>query len=225
MPVSEVRPNAELFKQLVGDTKQGTVVARWGISIGTLRNLLDGVVVTRSTIENLAGILNRPITDLFLPRVEEFIPSDVKYFESLKYGWYIDNDRRRNGNAKWFKESVELKVVDQSSSTGVLRVEGKIVNDFGVTFEVTGARLGDHHFSLSGGCIPSRLGLDAMFSRQMDGVLCGIWSGINHLELDIAVYRMFLSPHVLTKTQIKTYSAEARISKVVETEEFGYEGE
>lgn len=221
MAKSDVRPNSKFFDDLASKDKQSVVAQSCGISPYTLRLLRRGVMVSRGTIRTVAKSLNRAVEDLiFLPGAT-FVPSDPSYFQSLKFGYYLDNNRYGDGNATWFKEAVTLRVV-ASEVSGVIHVIGEVVNEFGEVFNVSGTRLGDHHFSLTGSSTPGGLGFDGTFSLQVNNVLCGIWSGINHLGLAIGVYRMFLSPHELTKDDIKRLTLSAKIDSVVESRQFGW---
>lgn len=92
----------------------------------------------------------------------------------------------------------------------------------GLAFDWGRRHLGDHHFSLSGSSKPSGFVFDETFSLQVENVLCGIWSGINHLGLNIGVYRMFFSPHELTHNDIRRLTANASINSVMNDNIFGW---
>ena len=221
MPKAHFLPNSAVFKQIAAGRKLTTLKREWRVSIHRIRQLFAGKPVSEMLISDLADRLNCSVTDLILQNKNTFISNTPEYFQRIRFGYYIDNRFNNQGTATWYKESVSLHVVE-SSTDGVINVTGTIINDLNEKFTVSGTRLGDHHFSISGSSEPSSLGLDGMFSLHVGDVLCGIWSGINHLGLDIGVYRMFLSPHELTLEDLQTLTKTARIVSVVSTDKIGW---
>lgn len=228
MPSSEVTPNKEYFASLCTSGKQSAVARRLGVSLNTLRKLLRGEAVSRGTLETIAERCNVNIALLFAQSTDHLLPDDPNYYESLKYGYFLDHDRRAFGLVKWWRESVALT----HKRNGKLHVSGihflgSVKNQWGNDFSINAVLTNRYHFSVIGThhleATDSVITFDASFSQCIDGVLSGIWSGINHFESAPSLFRIFLSQTELTTSEIIQLSQRIRVEAHFQSEEFGFE--
>ena len=220
-------PNKRFFESLRrgGDITLKAVALMCGdISLVTLRKLMRGEPVSLQTIQDIAEALKCSPIDLIERDPASFIPDDPKWFQSLKHGYFIDHDRRRKGSKHWYYESVELKRAKASrgKNKSQFTLDGVIENQFGEVFDVVGIRLNDRHFSLTGSSRRFNDSFDASFTMRAENVLCGTWSGVNHVDKKMAIYRIFLSfEPPLSLGDLQQLTANHKIEEVFETNSFG----
>src|SRR5687767_2868381 len=104
MPRSDVTPKRSFFAAFCKERSLDRAAKKLGVSLGTLRRLRRGQVITRKKMQDVADKLGQPILDLIEPQTECQLPNDPAFFEEMRYGWFIDNDRRRSGTASWYTE-------------------------------------------------------------------------------------------------------------------------
>lgn len=147
-------------------------------------------------------------------------------FQAGKIKACIDHNRYSSGTVKWWNERVNLTRVRAPKGFPGIHFSGKVINQWGSTFAVRGLLPNVHHFSLIGieetGSAGEHICFNASFSKQIDGVLCGTWSGINHVESIPAIYRIFLSPKPLKEADLQSLTRAARIEPHLKSSEIGF---
>src|SRR4051812_19017145 len=79
------------------------------LSVATARKLLGGVGVYPSTIQNAARELECSVIELVTWTTVQLPTEDLRYYERLSLGLYIDNGRQNVGRPAWHWEHVSLK--------------------------------------------------------------------------------------------------------------------
>lgn len=136
---------------------------------------------------------------------EQRIPSGFDYLASLSLGCYIDNFRGGGdgrGLPLWYLEKLSLSPDIEGSEDGRERLTGTLVNEFATVFDVVLKRVNLHQVCLAAHSRPtvegnpaSQESFHASFSWCLDGALCGIWTGIDHLQHKMTAYQMILFPN------------------------------
>jgi len=204
------------------------VAKRLRISVGTLRTILQGKSVSAGTIELIAERLNVRVGQLILRTDDRWLTMDPEFYESLEFGYFLDHDRRAFGEVKWWTETVSItRVVHGNAGPPGVHFNGVVSNQWGNDFNVSGLLTNQFHFSLTGTHEVADTGdlisFDAAFSQQVDDVLCGTWSGINHFESRTTLFRIFLSTARLSREKIRKLTNAVRIETHFESHHFGYE--
>jgi hypothetical protein len=217
-----VTPRRSYFEALCDEKKREAVAKKLGIAPGTLRSLLRGEMVSRGLIEYIADKQQCPVLDLIEIQLDTQMPDQPEYFEMLKYGWWIDNDRRRSGAPLWFTESLELvRVQSKKKLKTHLCFTGRIVNQIHQTFRITAERRNNNHFSLTAISETDDKAWEACFTIRKGDVLCGIWTGYpNHLSTNVAIYRYFVSATELTLEDLQRLTQEAKIECFFQADAF-----
>lgn len=226
MPVSDVTPNVSYFTNLLGESKQANVAKRLRISIGTLRTLLQGNPVSRTTMEQIAERLSVPIGSIIETTKDRYLPVNPQFYESLQHGYYLDHDRKASGTVRWWRETISIKTVASPQDVGGVHFSGTVTNQFSNCFQVHGLLTNQFHFSITGThhLVSSNelISFDAASSQQISGVLCGTWSGINHFASASTLYRIFLSKEPLSQSEIQNLARSAKVEIQFESSDFGF---
>lgn len=214
MPKSEVTPKKEVFQEYLSERSIQWVSDHFDCAEGTVRKLRDGIPVSRKVIRNAALAMGRPVRELIEPDKDGLIPGEVEFFTSLRFGYFIDNDRRGDGEPCWYSEAVELNRVIKGGDARLIHFAGHIINQFDEKFVVEGVRLNGHHFAITGVSEVHGWSFDASFTIRSGDVLCGTWSGVNYLENSMAIYRMFVSKNPLSPDDLERLTREQPIDPV-----------
>lgn len=228
MPINEIQPSREFFSQLVEaeGTTQSNLALKLSISLNTLRTLLRGKLVSRGTILHIADKLKVPIASLIEPSQDAKIPLDPAFYAKLKYGWYIDHDRHEGGLAAWHREEIRLKLSRKSAAPFTV-FDGTLKNSRWGDFKLRAFILNEYQFSLMAVAESSFSGFTAGFSKcvrltgaspEPEEILCGTWTGIDHLASRLAVYRMFLSRRELSLKDLQTLTRLTPIERVLDVD-------
>jgi len=230
MPSGDVAPNKEFFASLCASGKQAVIARRMGVSPNTLRKLVNGTCVTRGTIELIAERLKVNINLLFAQSTDYLLPDDPAFYESLRFGYFLDHDRRAFGLVRWWKETISLaRLTSKSDFLPGTHFDGRVENQWGNVFTIRAVLTNRYHFSVIG---THRLELnekcagvitfDASFSQCIDGVLSGIWSGINHFESSPSLFQIFLAARQLRQSEIVAFSRRIRVELHSHSDDFGF---
>ena len=226
MPINEIQPCREFFSQLVEaeGTTQSRLALQLGISLNTLRTLRRGKLVSRGTIEHIADKLKVPISSLIEPSPHAKIPLSPEFYQKLRFGWYIDHDRHEGGLAAWHREEIRLKV-SRKNAAPFTAFDGTLKNSRWGDFKLRAFVLNEYQFSLMAVAESSFSGFTAGFSKCVllpgaadppEEILCGTWTGIDHLASRLAVYRMFLSSRELTLKDLQALTRLTPIERILD---------
>lgn len=226
MPINEIQPCREFFNQLIEaeGVTQSKVAQNLGIALNTLRSLLRGRLVSRGIIEHIADKLKVPISSLIEPSQHAKIPQSAAFYENLKFGWYIDHDRQEGGLAAWHREEIRLRL-HRKGSAPFIAFQGSLKNNRWGDFKLRAFVLNEYQFSLMAVAESSFSGFTAGFSKCVllpghpahpEEILCGTWTGIDHLASRLAVYRMFLSSRELSLKDLQTLTRLTPIERVLD---------
>jgi len=215
MPAGDVIPKKEVFKEYIKTRSIQAVSENFDCSVTTVRKLRDGKRVSRKVIRDAALALKRPVRELIEPDIACLIPREKQFFTDLQCGYFIDSDRRGDGKPCWYSETVVIKLApNQGDDPRLIRFTGHMVNQFKERFTIEGIRINDHHFSLMGISDTYGWSFDASFTIRDKDVLCGTWSGVNYLENNMAIYRMFISKKVLKPEDLERLTVDNPIDGV-----------
>ena len=190
--------NIELLRTWLEDECDGIdgrLANFMGVSPGTVTNIMShNRLISWKKAQEVAANTGTPIDKLVTRDQTVDIPDDVEYFTELRFGWYIDNDRRAlgPGGASWFWETLRLHHVPGG---GPMTFQGTLKNWTGAEYDVKVQRLSPCYVTFSARGEAERTEhefFDATFMSCHEGVLCGVWTGIDHVFRP-AAYRMFLS--------------------------------
>lgn len=218
-----VTPNSVFFLELCETQSQAKVAEKLGFSIGLLRKCQLGLKVRSSRMKQAADRLSCSVSKLIAPDKETQLPNDPAYYEAMKYGAYIDNDRRRAGAPLWFSESLSLNRAKGAGISGKdLCFTGRIVNRLGQAFTITARRQNENYFSLAARSEGMERPWQACFTIRKDDVLCGTWSGSpDHVTSNVAIYRYFWSRQELSLKDLKQLTKETSIECFFEADALG----
>lgn len=220
-----VRPNFQFFAKLLevyGSYRSAADAC--DIDTRTLGRILLGDKVREDVIVKAAAKLQTPIRELVDPEPGILMPEDLEFYEALKCGYYIDNDRNGTGELFWYKESIKLERprFKKVGAREVLKFTGHIINEWGFKFKVVGERFNENHFSLTGISVKEGFSFDASFTKRIGNVLCGVWIGLDHFNRDIAVYRGFASHDPLKIEELRALTHRAPVLSRLEAQKIGY---
>lgn len=179
-----------------------------GVSVGTLRKLLEGKPVTVHVAEHVAKRLEVDVSTLIQHDTTSAIPSDPTFFESLRYGWYIDNDRKGSGEECWIKERLDWEGTETSS--GQLFLVYRLKNAYDDDYAVRAVCRSETHFAMYATKKDGSTSFDSSFHLCVDGVLCGIWTGLNHFD-HITTYRTLFSTEPLSFDRVQELAKRVRL--------------
>jgi len=170
-----------------------------------------------STILKVAKKLQCTPNELIRREVDVGIPESPEFYESLTHGYFVDHTRSPDDNeVVWNPETISLKR-DPHSDTGWEWFSGFIVNAKQERFEVRASLIQGKVFTILASNEKRPDGFSASFSNATSPssnpskrVLCGIWSGVDHVSR-MAVYRMFCSQDPLTGTELSKLQHEVQI--------------
>jgi DNA-binding transcriptional LysR family regulator len=152
-------------------------------------------------------------------------PKEYEWFEAMRYGYYLDTDRRVGGPIcwRWEKVSLERSLPPKGISTLVRRFSGNILNAYDDEFEVQQAELVGELFVVVGkSCRKQTNSVQSFVSVfswcfQRPGIMYGLWSGLD-LKKQPAVYGTIWSHCKLTQDQVMAYSNHASVSLVMNSQ-------
>ena len=227
MPIDEVMPKSEFFRQLMKRWKanQKGLAQRLGVANGTTKKLLNDELVSRGVIRDISGKIKEPILNLMIPPDVTSLPADPKFYERLQHGYYLDHNRESGGTSFWHAETLQLKL-DPNSSDPWLLYDGRLKNQRHGRFSVRAYLLNRTQFVFMAAAANMKSSFVAGFTRWTtldeqpdEKILCGTWSGIDQLASRLAVYRMFLSSVPLTVEQLFALTSGTPIECVREDDE------
>ena len=199
---------------------------RLSIAPGTFLKIRNKERVTLAIVADIAAALDVPIGDIIIPNTGTELPNDRKWYESLRYGYYIDHERGKFGNLKWWSEELDLRAdKGKKSSLHGIHYSGELVNQFGESFSLQGVLSGHRHFALTATRetepVKKAVSFVIVYTQSVENVLCGTWSGINHVDSRTAVYSSLLAAEPLSKSQIEDLSARFKVELHLTTGNFG----
>lgn len=138
------------------------------------------------------------------------LPAGNLFYESIRYGWFIDNNRiSHSGDDTWFSEHIKLHHDPAITATnGRMSFSGTITNCNNVSFRIKAERLSDYLFYMASASNDQRrsfVGSANHYIRYEEDeldVLTGTWSGLD-IAGDPAVFRWILTNNKLTNTDIE----------------------
>lgn len=224
MPTSQALPNSEFFRKYLirNHLNQKALAGHLNVASGTAGKLLAGHKVSRKIIASVAQTLRLPISSLIVMPGEFILPDDPAFYESLKFGYYLDHNRGPDGRIKWHDETLKLK--RNRNMKGAWRTfEGIMENTRYGTFQVKASLLNRSQFVLTALGTGEDTAFAAAFSTchhpagQPDvTVLCGIWMGTDHALTRTAIFRMFLSPIHLSQDMLYQLTTASPVESVLE---------
>ena len=225
-------PNAVLIQslhdQLVKENhwapKKG-VASHWGISLPTLEKLLSGEKVRTRIIERVAARTGRLARELVVADGASRLPADSRFYEELRHGYFIDHARTPGDHrAGWHHEGIHLTI--EADAGGDWKwFTGRITNQKNGHFEIRACLIQGQAFAILASNRERQDAFVASFSQATHPasnpgktVICGIWSGLDHLSRQ-AVYRMFCSREPLTGGELADLLRSASIIRKFEDDE------
>lgn len=224
MPTVEVLPNKVYFSNYIkkqGFNQKG-LANFLDVSEGTAFKLLHGIEVRRKTIADVARKLQRPISSLIVMPEEFILPDDPAFYESMRYGYYLDHDRGPDGRINWYDETLDLKR-DPKVKGPWRTFDGTMTNSRYGSFLLKASLLNRSQFVLAAVGSDGDTGFVSAFStwchpvEQPDAkVLCGTWMGTDHALTRIAIFRMFLSPVQLDQKTLYQLTTANTVEPILE---------
>lgn len=203
-----LRPEKIEFERLLEacDSRLDRLAASLGVSSGTASKLVNGVPVRPSILQQVAERLEVPPTQLIAEDEETRIPNSSSAIREMKWGWFIDNDRFRGGEPKWFWERLAW---DKRKDCGRIR------NLHGVEYAFQVHRISQRLLTLTALETQGNYAFAATFTHYLPKwrVMHGIWSGVSDLGFP-SVYRMFLSADKLSCEELQQISEAVKIDTV-----------
>ena len=186
------------------------------ISPGLLRIMLDDGRVSHANAMKVADGLAIDFKQLILPAPCVLLPSEPDYYLSLKHGWFVDDDREKATGAKWHQEKVAFTTHSTDNLFGVLALDGHISPPFNDTdgFNVRITLLSEMLCVLLAKEVDGQNAFSASFTTIHNGVLCGMWSGVNEFLSKQASYMIFLSPRPVDHEELQELTRVASIDPV-----------
>lgn len=226
-----IPPNPAFFQRLhqklIKQHKWGPkgVADYLGIGATTLKKMMEGRPVSMNKIEAVARTLGCQPNELILTSRVFTLPADPSFYESLTHGYFIDHARTPdNTKAAWYEESIALKRVDGTDGTWEW-FSGSITNSKHGHFKVRACLIQGKTFTILASNASRKDAFTASFptsrcpeSSPSKQVLCGIWSGVDHVSR-MAVYRMFCSKEPLTGKELSELLHSVRIVSKFEDDE------
>lgn len=214
-----LNPKKSLFRGLLAQTgdRLDKLASELQVSPGTVSKLINGSPVTPRIIQQIASELNLSASQLIEEDSETLIPTDPSAIRSLKWGWFIDNDRFRGGAPRWFWERIEWDAKSFS---------GRIQNLHETEYHFTAQRVSDRLLTLTATESNNLFAFISSFTHYFPHhkAMTGIWAGMNDLGIP-SVYRMFMSESELSLETLQEISMLAKIDTVFVANTLQLQGE